>query len=63
MGGEEDAMVAVKKAIRRGGHVGIKLDVPQVAILVGPISLVAHRLEGEPGGPRLVQHIKKAQGG
>ena len=54
VGGEEDTMVAVKKAIGRGGHVGIKLYVAQVAILIGPVSLVAHRLEGEPRGPRFI---------
>ena len=55
--GEENTMVTVQQAVGGRRHVGVKFDVPEVAIFVGPVPLMTYGLQREAGAARFVEHV------
>ena len=56
-------MITIEEAVGRSGYVGVKFDIPEVAILVAPVSLVTDGFQREVGPARFVQHVQKAERG
>jgi len=56
-------VIAIEEAVGGSGYVGVKFDIPEVAILVAPVSLVTHGFHRDVGSARFVQHVQQAERG
>jgi len=63
VGREEQPVITIEEAVGRAGYVGVKFDIPEVAILVPPVSLVTDGFQREVGPARFVQHVQEAERG
>ena len=63
MRGEENSVVTVQQTIGGRRYVGVKLDVPEVAVFVGSVSLMTDSFQRQVRPTGLVEYIQQPERG